>query len=92
MKTKTLTAKDTGRALYLIRKRLGLNQLEVAGILGVSQGAVSKMENAKLEPSAIQWLEFCRRTQVPADVLWDLSEEEFVARAREAKKRRLLSA
>jgi transcriptional regulator with XRE-family HTH domain len=46
------------------RKRLGLTQIQVAEKLGISQSFLSKLENAKAEPSALQWLHFCELTQI----------------------------
>ena len=51
-------------ALKTHRKRLGLTQIQVAEKLGISQSFLSKLENAKAEPSALQWLQFCELTQI----------------------------
>src|SRR5277367_1488082 len=51
-------------ALKTHRKRLGLTQIQVADKLGISQSFLSKLENAKAEPSALQWLHFCELTQI----------------------------
>jgi DNA-binding XRE family transcriptional regulator len=51
-------------ALKNNRKRLGLTQIQVAEKLGISQSFLSKLENAKAEPSALQWLQFCEITQI----------------------------
>src|SRR5947209_7844593 len=51
-------------ALKSNRKRLGLTQIQVAEKLGISQSFLSKLENAKAEPSALQWLHFCELTQI----------------------------
>ena len=51
-------------ALKTHRKRLGLTQIQVAEKLGISQSFLSKLENAKAEPSALQWLHFCEITQI----------------------------
>jgi transcriptional regulator with XRE-family HTH domain len=51
-------------ALKTHRKRLGLTQIQVAEKLGISQSFLSKLENAKAEPSALQWLHFCELTQI----------------------------
>lgn len=37
--------------------------------LGISQGALSKIEHGTLIPSAHQWFEFCRLSNVPSDSL-----------------------
>ena len=51
-------------ALKTHRKRLGLTQIQIAEKLGISQSFLSKLENAKAEPSALQWLHFCEITQI----------------------------
>jgi transcriptional regulator with XRE-family HTH domain len=51
------------------RKRLGLSQVEVSGRLGISQGALSKLERGLLVPSAPQWFEFCEITQISVESL-----------------------
>jgi DNA-binding XRE family transcriptional regulator len=51
-------------ALKTHRKRLGLTQNQVAERLKISQSFLSKLENGKAEPSALQWLEFCEMTQI----------------------------
>lgn len=43
-------SKIVGANLTQLRKILNLNQVEFAEMLGVSQGAVSKIEEGKLEP------------------------------------------
>ena len=60
---------EVADVLRSTRKKLGLTQIDLAKVMGISQSALSKMENAKLEPSARQWLEFCRATGIRADVL-----------------------
>ena len=67
---KKLTVKDTATMMRSVRKQLKLTQILVSKKLGVSQGSLSKMETAKAEPSALQWLEFCQLTGIPADVLY----------------------
>ncbi|MCM2324194.1 MAG: helix-turn-helix domain-containing protein [Oligoflexia bacterium] len=72
-KTKTnrrITVQDTARVLRGVRKQLKLTQVVVSKKMGISQGSLSKMETAKAEPSAIQWMEFCRTTGIPTDVLF----------------------
>src|SRR4051812_23679776 len=51
------------------RKRIGLTQMGVAQALGISQSALSKMESARLIPSAPQWFAFCEITTISADSL-----------------------
>lgn len=51
------------------RKRSELTQQSVAARLGISQGALSKIENGILIPSAPQWFEFCEMTSISPDSL-----------------------
>jgi transcriptional regulator with XRE-family HTH domain len=51
------------------RKRGGLTQMSVAQDLGISQSALSKMESARLIPSAPQWFSFCEITRISPDSL-----------------------
>jgi transcriptional regulator with XRE-family HTH domain len=61
---------ELAAALRSNRKRLGLTQIQVAEKLGISQSFLSKLENAKAEPTALQWLRFCEITQIdPSCVL-----------------------
>lgn len=67
--TRKLTVDDTARVLRAVRKQLKLTQVFVSKKMGISQGSLSKMETGKAEPSALQWMEFCRVTGIPADAL-----------------------
>ncbi len=51
------------------RKRMGLTQIAISKNLGISQGALSKLESAQLVPSAPQWFEFCEMTGIAPDCL-----------------------
>jgi transcriptional regulator with XRE-family HTH domain len=51
------------------RKRAGLTQTGVSSELGISQSALSKMESARLIPSAPQWFAFCDIASISADSL-----------------------
>ena len=51
------------------RKCVGLNQVEIAQRLGISQSALSKLENGLLVPSAPQWFDFCKISGIVADTL-----------------------
>ncbi len=57
------------------RKKLGLTQAFVASQIGISQGALSKMERGLLVPSAIQWLEFCRLAKIQPDSFLPAAKE-----------------
>lgn len=45
-----------GKWIKALRKCVGMNQIELARFLGVSQSWVSKAEKDQLEPSASQYL------------------------------------
>jgi transcriptional regulator with XRE-family HTH domain len=51
------------------RKRVGFSQTTVANQLGISQSALSKIESARLVPSAPQWFAFCELAGVSPDSL-----------------------
>ena len=51
------------------RKRANLSQAFIASKLAITQGALSKMEHGIITPSAPQWFEFCRATQISPDSL-----------------------
>jgi hypothetical protein len=51
------------------RKRAGLTQVGVSSGLGISQSALSKMESARLIPSAPQWFTFCEIAKISPDSL-----------------------
>ena len=55
------------KAMLEARKLRGFTQAAVASHIGISQGALSKMERGLLVPSAIQWIEFCRMTKIKID-------------------------
>lgn len=56
------------------RRAKGLTQKEVAQELGISQGALSKIERAKLVPTAAQWFLFCLLTGTCADSVFSDGE------------------
>jgi len=64
-----VSVEDVARVLHNLRKRKGLTQKAVADELGISQSNFSKMENALLEPSAIQWMTFCQLMGVSPDMI-----------------------
>lgn len=55
--------------MRIARKNNKLSQKTVSYRLGISQSALSKMENGKLIPSAVLWFEFCRLTEISPDSL-----------------------
>ncbi len=50
---------NTARIFRIGRKVLGHTQVDVAAALGVSHGTVSKYEAGILQPSALDWFNFC---------------------------------
>jgi len=64
-----VSVEDVARILHALRKKKGLTQKAVADELGISQSNFSKMENALLEPSAIQWMTFCQLMGVNTDLV-----------------------
>lgn len=64
-----ITLEDVARVLHTFRKKKGMTQKAVADELGISQSNFSKMENAILEPSAIQWMVFCQLMGVSTDLI-----------------------
>ena len=61
------TAIKIAKTIKHVRKLKGWTQLESAKIMGISQSAFSKMENAILIPSVHQWFEFCTQAGIPVD-------------------------
>lgn len=57
--------KNSSKVMRAARKSLGLRQTQVCKRLGISQSALSKLENEVLIPSAPLWLAFCEIFNVP---------------------------
>lgn len=53
-----------------LRKYYGSTQVEFSDFLGVSQGALSKIEAGKLEISALQWITICDQYKINPDSLF----------------------
>lgn len=51
--------KNTAQIFRVARKVTGLTQVEVANAIGISQSSVSKYESGILQPSALDWFNFC---------------------------------
>lgn len=87
---KKISVSDIAVLMRGARKQLKLTQVFVSKKLNVSQGSLSKMETAKAEPSALQWLEFCRLTGIPADAMFrsDFKIASLKPAARGAKARK----
>jgi len=62
-------AQKIAHLLRASRKSATLTQHAVASKLGISQGALSKMEHGLLIPSAPQWFDFCDLTSIPPESL-----------------------
>lgn len=62
------------RTCHIIRdERLArdLTQIEMANELGISQSALSKIENLAMMPTLIPWLKFCSTFNLPANLPLD---------------------
>ena len=62
------------RTCHIIRdERISrdLTQIEMAGELGISQSALSKIENLAMMPTLIPWLKFCAAFDLPANLPLD---------------------
>ncbi len=64
---KPVLVASLAKVMHEARKTMGFTQSFVATHIGISQGALSKMERGLLVPSAIQWVEFCRLTKTRVD-------------------------
>jgi transcriptional regulator with XRE-family HTH domain len=64
-----ITVEDVASVLHDLRKKKMMTQQAVAEKLGMSQSNFSKMENAVLEPSVIQWITFCQLMGVKSDLI-----------------------
>jgi transcriptional regulator with XRE-family HTH domain len=62
-------AKKIARIMRAARKQAGMNQMDLARKIAISQSALSKFENAHLIPSAPQWFVFCEVMGISADSL-----------------------
>ena len=62
--TKPGFIKLAARVVKRERKKSGLNQTEFARLVGASQAAVSKVENAQQAPGLFEWLRFCRAFKI----------------------------
>src|SRR3954468_7517078 len=68
------TREISHRTCHIIRdERLArdLTQIEMADELGISQSALSKIENMAMMPSLIPWLKFCSTFGLPANLPLD---------------------
>jgi transcriptional regulator with XRE-family HTH domain len=68
------TREISQRTCHIIRdERLSrdLTQIEMASELGISQSALSKIENLAMTPTLIPWLKFCSAFGLPANLPMD---------------------
>ena len=68
------TREISHRTCHIIRdERLSrdLTQIEMASELGISQSALSKIENLAMTPTLIPWLKFCTAFGLPANLPMD---------------------
>src|SRR3954462_7305870 len=68
------TREISHRTCHIIRdERLSreLTQIEMADELGISQSALSKIENMAMTPTLIPWLKFCTTFGLPANLPLD---------------------
>src|SRR3954468_2306603 len=68
------TREVSHRTCHIIRdERLSrdLTQIEMANQLGISQSALSKIENLAMMPTLIPWLKFCSVFSLPANLPLD---------------------
>ena len=68
------TREISHRTCHIIRdERLAreLTQIEMANELGISQSALSKIENLAMMPTLIPWLKFCSTFNLPANLPLD---------------------
>jgi transcriptional regulator with XRE-family HTH domain len=93
------TREISHRTCHIIRdERLSrdLTQIEMANQLGISQSALSKIENLAMMPTLIPWLKFCSVFGLPANLPldeklykgWMKDLEKKSAKANKAKSAR----
>jgi transcriptional regulator with XRE-family HTH domain len=67
---------DLGYAIKLVRKELDLTQAELSEKAGISQTALSQIENGGKRPSQKTIEKICRATEVPESLLYILGMRE----------------
>lgn len=65
-----------GKAIHSIRKQRGINQVELANSCGISQAALSQIENNSIKPSSKTLELICNKLDVSRSLLMVLSLEE----------------
>lgn len=66
---RVLLVRQISKIMKTERKARGLSQTLIAKEMGISQSALSKMENGKSTPSLVEWLDFCRITGLTIDAV-----------------------
>lgn len=87
------TREISHRTCHIIRdERLSrdLTQIEMANELGISQSALSKIENLAMMPTLIPWLKFCSAFNLPANLPLDEKLYKGWTREREKKNSKVL--
>jgi transcriptional regulator with XRE-family HTH domain len=82
------TREISHRTCHIIRdERLAreLTQIEMADELGISQSALSKIENMAMMPTLIPWLKFCSTFGLPANL--PLDEKLYKGWTKEIEKK-----
>ncbi len=82
------TREISHRTCHIIRderRSRDLTQIEMANELGISQSALSKIENLAMMPTLIPWLKFCSTFGLPANL--PLDEKLYKGWMREQEKK-----
>jgi len=85
------TREVSHRTCHIIRdERIAreLTQMEMASELGISQSALSKIENLTMMPTLIPWLKFCSTFKLPANLPLDEKQYKTWIRIQEKKLRK----
>jgi transcriptional regulator with XRE-family HTH domain len=56
---------DFGSIIRKIRIQKGMSQVQLAKLLGISQGDLSRVELNKHVPGLVVWLRFCELNHLP---------------------------
>jgi DNA-binding XRE family transcriptional regulator len=69
------------------REWRNLTQNQMANELGISQSALCKIENAKMLPTLLPWLRFCRFFDLPSDLPVNVQHYKNWAKRTRSKKK-----
>ena len=72
---------SVGKRLKFWRKNDGLRLVDVAGLIKVSQGSLSDLENDKSLPSAVTLTGLCQKTEL--NICWLLTGDGVMKREKE---------